>query len=103
MLLDSNPATEAGEAESHEGQASTSHRERDDNYWGVALSLNDKWRVVVCSEGRQWILQYKRTRDRWTSRKFLERAALVPQRVLELVGEPEFELAKAWAARIPHS
>ena len=34
-----------------------SHRERDDNYWGVIVVLNDRWRVIVCKAAIQFILQ----------------------------------------------
>lgn len=105
MLLDTQPAIEAGEAQNPEGSASTalSHRERDDAYRHVVLNLNPRWRISSCSEGGQWILQYRRTRDRWTGRKYFARAALVPARVKELVGLTEYELAKGWAASHPHT
>jgi len=34
-----------------------SRRERDDNYWGVIVVLNDRWRVIVCKDEIQFILQ----------------------------------------------
>lgn len=37
-----------------------SHRESDDAYAGVVATLNEKWRVVVCRDGIQWILQQRR-------------------------------------------
>ncbi len=33
------------------------HRESDQNYRGVLAILNDRWRVIVCRDGIQWILQ----------------------------------------------
>jgi len=34
-----------------------SRRERDDNYWGVIVVLNDRFRVIVCKAAIQFILQ----------------------------------------------
>ena len=40
-------------------KAPLSHRERDDNYNGVIVQLAPRWRVIVCKDGIQWILQRK--------------------------------------------
>lgn len=42
------------------GKVEASHRERDPNYGGVVHVLGE-WRVVVCKDGIQWIIQ-RRTR-----------------------------------------
>ena len=34
-----------------------SHRERDDNYAKVITQLAPRWRVIICKDGLQWILQ----------------------------------------------
>lgn len=34
-----------------------SRRERDDNYWGVIVVLNDRFRIIVCKNAIQFILQ----------------------------------------------
>lgn len=34
-----------------------SHRERDDDYRDVVCILSDRWRVIVCRDGLQWIIQ----------------------------------------------
>jgi hypothetical protein len=34
-----------------------SRRERDETYWGVIVALSDRWRVILCKDGIQWILQ----------------------------------------------
>ena len=39
--------------------APPSHRERDDGYKGVIAQLAPRWRVIVCKDGIQWILQRK--------------------------------------------
>lgn len=48
-------------------QAPASHRERDDGYRGVVARLGAGWRVVVCGDGLQWIVQ-RRAGDPSTSR-----------------------------------
>ena len=39
--------------------APPSHRERDDAYRNVVAQLAPRWRVIVCRDGIQWILQRK--------------------------------------------
>src|SRR5690606_3010118 len=34
-----------------------SPRERDDNYCNVIAHLNAQWRVILCRDGIQWVLQ----------------------------------------------
>ncbi len=34
-----------------------SHRERDDNYYAVIVLLSPRWRVIVPTDGIQWIIQ----------------------------------------------
>ena len=36
-----------------------SHRERDDGYKGVIAQLAPRWRVIICRDGIQWIVQRK--------------------------------------------
>ena len=33
------------------------HRETSDNYSAVVVQLEPRWRVIVCKDGIQWILQ----------------------------------------------
>ena len=40
----------------------TSHRERDDNYQGVVVQLDPRWRIIECRDAIQWIIQ-KRSAD----------------------------------------
>ena len=35
----------------------TSHRERDDNYKGVIVQLDPRWRIIECRDAIQWIIQ----------------------------------------------
>jgi hypothetical protein len=49
------------------------HRERDENYHGV-IYLHVGWRVIVCRDGIQWIIQSKRNSGRrlveWKGRAY---------------------------------
>ena len=36
-----------------------SHREKDDNYHWVIVRLAPRWRVIVCRDAVQWIIQYR--------------------------------------------
>jgi hypothetical protein len=52
-----------------------SHRESDDNYLDVAAQLAPRWRVIVCKDYMQWIIQ-KRTaeplhRGGWRSQSYV--------------------------------
>ena len=52
-----------------------SHRESDDNYHNVILQLAPRWRVIVCKDYLQWIIQ-KRTaeplhRGVWRSQSYV--------------------------------
>ena len=40
-------------------KAPISHRERDDNYTRVIVQLAPRWRIIICKDGIQWILQRK--------------------------------------------
>jgi hypothetical protein len=44
--------------------APPSHRERDDAYRNVVAQLAPRWRVIVCRDGIQWILQRKEASHR---------------------------------------
>jgi hypothetical protein len=36
---------------------SPSHRERDDHYAKVIVQLGPRWRIIVCKDSHQWVLQ----------------------------------------------
>ena len=36
-----------------------SHRERDDNYVDIVVQLTTRYRVILCPQGLQWIIQEK--------------------------------------------
>jgi hypothetical protein len=39
--------------------APKTHRERDDAYRNVVAQLAPRWRVIICKDGIQWIVQQK--------------------------------------------
>ncbi|SFK83491.1 hypothetical protein SAMN05444421_10934 [Celeribacter marinus] len=36
-----------------------SHREKDDSYRSVIVRLAPRWRVILCKDRAQWIIQYR--------------------------------------------
>lgn len=36
-----------------------SHREKDDSYRSVIVRLAPRWRVIICTDGAQWIVQHR--------------------------------------------
>ena len=51
------PLTMQGVAE----QMTPSHRERDDTYSRIVTQCRDKWRIIRCKRGLQWIIQKRST------------------------------------------
>lgn len=47
-----------------------SHRESDDGYRAIVVRFSDKWRVIVCKDHLQWIIQrsegVRHGQRRWT-------------------------------------
>lgn len=59
-----------------------SHKESADDYSHVVTRLNPEWRVIVCKDQIQWILQRidgkRHGRTRWVGRSYLrDRNALI--------------------------
>ena len=46
----------------------SSRSEEADDYTALVARLNDRWRVIVCAAGIQWILQRRRGERRGTAR-----------------------------------
>lgn len=43
-------------------QISLSHVERDDNYANVIMEFRQSWRLIICKDFRQYILQHRSAR-----------------------------------------
>jgi hypothetical protein len=67
-----------------------SNQEEADDYVGVVLILDEKWRVVVCRDGIQWILQHRAGRRhgkaRWDGKCYCRTREGLASRVRELAG-----------------
>jgi len=50
-----------------------SHRERDDNYADIVVILAPRYRVILCPQGLQWIIQKKECSRRadWRAEQYL--------------------------------
>jgi len=42
-----------------DAQARCTRRERDDNYAHVIANPSPRWRIIMCRDGMQWIIQKK--------------------------------------------
>lgn len=82
-----------------ESAASISNRQRDEDYSGVIAVLNDKWRVVRCRDGLNWIIQ-KASPSEWKSVKFHHNREHLIRRVRSLCG-PVSDAAMAKLAALP--
>lgn len=50
-----------------------SHRERDDAYIGTIIQFSPRWRLVLCKDQMQWIIQKKESSHRgfWRGKQYL--------------------------------
>jgi len=74
----------------------SSHRERDDRYRRVVFAIpgEDKWRLIVCKDGCQYILQEQEAPNSWQGRRFLSRKDSVARAIEELFGEAVLALLR---------
>lgn len=79
------PPTEAPSPPGGRLQAGDSPNEGDDDYRCVVAVLNDRWRVIACTAGIQWILQVRRGRF-WRGRSYCRSKAVLLSRVGDLCG-----------------
>ncbi|MBZ9808316.1 hypothetical protein [Mesorhizobium sp. ESP-6-2] len=73
------------------------NRERSDTYSHTVLRIDDTWRVIVCPEGLQWILQkrkgYLGGRPAWDGKSFCRSKTGLRRAIKDKVGAipPEIE------------
>ena len=52
-----------------------SHREKDDSYRSVVIQFAPRWRVIICKDGAQWIVQHRTAdplhRGIWRGRSYM--------------------------------
>ena len=67
-LMDPTPLITARQSTSH-----ISHRERDDAYSGTIVQFSPRWRLILCKDQVQWILQKKESSHQgfWRSKQYL--------------------------------
>ena len=75
--------------------------ERADRYRGVLFQVSDSWRVVVCRDGLQWILQQREGRDHWEGKHFFSRKSHLGEAIKEKFGEKVFSRVKARIDLLP--
>lgn len=79
-------------------------KEKSDTYCHVALRINERWRVIVCKDGIQWILQVRKGsyngRPAWRRVSFVRGKVGLRRVIREAVGDvsPEVE---AQLAQLP--
>ncbi len=67
----------------------TSETEGNDHYQWVVCELSDRWRVIVCKDRKQWILQYRDSLDkpnRWRGEVYCAFKSSLLREVKDRVG-----------------
>ena len=77
-----------------------SHRERDDAYLGTIVQFSPRWRLILCKDQMQWIIQKKESSHRgfWRGKQYLtcKDSVLKASGRLGLLSEPNMnEVLKA--------
>ena len=72
-----------------------SHREREDGYIATVVQFNQRWRLVLCKDQIQWIIQRKESSRRgdWRGLKYLtsRESVFAACGKLELLSDPKVE------------
>lgn len=79
------------------------HWEQGDLYPGVIFDVSGhpRWRVVVCKDGLQWILQHREAKDHWEGRKFLATKSRLATVVEDMFGLETLEACKDRIGALP--
>ena len=81
-----------------------SHRERDDAYFGTIVQFSPRWRLVLCKDQMQWIIQKKESSRRgdWRGLKYLnmQRQRSQSEWKLRIALRSELEGGALCAARV---
>ena len=76
--------------------------ENGDRYPGLLFDVpNTSWRVVVCAEGRQWIIQQREGKDKWVSRKFFATKRRLAVVLKQPVGSRAFKAIQHKIEKLP--
>jgi len=72
-----------------------SHREREDGYIATVVQFSERWRLVLCKDQIQWIIQRKESSRRgdWRGLKYLtsRESVFAACGKLELLSDPKVE------------
>lgn len=69
-------------------------KEHSDDYPNVVMSLDERWRVIVCRNGIQWILQYRKSLtkpDLWEGRSYCQTREGLERAIKEKIGRTILE------------
>ena len=70
-----------------------SHRERDDAYKGIVIQFTSRWRLIVCKDQIQWILQKRENYHggNWKGQRYMTTKTSVIKAcgTLELLSNPK--------------
>lgn len=72
-----------------------SNTERDDSYRGVLFYIDETWRVTVCKDGYQYVLQQREAQDHWEGRKFYARKDHLARGITDTLGDDAFGLIQS--------
>lgn len=76
--------------------------EAGDLYPGALFRVpGTPWRVAVCHEGRQWILQQREARDHWVGRKYFSNKQRLAVVLRELVSPAAYRAIEPQIAALP--
>jgi hypothetical protein len=78
-----------------------SNLEGVDNYRHVRFYISLDWRVASCAEGRQWILQRRKTANDWRGRKYLSRREGIARVAIQLFGRLDYERVRDQIEALP--
>jgi hypothetical protein len=80
----------------------TSQWERSDDYRGALFRIpRTPWRVAVCKEGHQWILQRREAEDHWEGHKYFSNKKRLGQVVEETLGAKAFGRVRSKIDALP--
>lgn len=65
--------------------------ERADTYQGALFPIpNTNWRVAVCKDGYQWLLQQREAKDHWETRKYFATKRRLSTILQETLGDEAY-------------
>jgi hypothetical protein len=82
----SDPEKQAAAPDRISAPVMASHRESDPGYCHVVAVLNGGWRVIICRDALQWILQYWRS-PRWRNHRFCMMGAALQREAQKHCGD----------------